>query len=94
MRPERRSGRARGDNCFFLRLWLVVTLLWTGATLLRAERVWVPVEGWPAILRGSWLWVELTLPPLMLGAIILAVRQVASNPKVFHIWGQWRRGPR
>jgi hypothetical protein len=72
-------GRAGGDNPYFLRLWLVVALLWTGATLYRVARMVADVEGWPAILRGPWLWVEVAFPWLVFGAVILALRYVARR---------------
>ncbi len=86
--PNQRPDHEPGDNRYFFRLWLAVALLWTGATLLRVARVWVPVEGWPAILRGPWLWIELALPSLIFGLIIFAVRQVASNVRGFQVWGR------
>ncbi len=51
-------------------LWLVVTGLWTVATLLRVERVWVPRIGWWSIIHGPWLWVSLGVPPFLFAAII------------------------
>ena len=83
-----RSGR-RCEHPSLLRLWLVVSALWTIATGIRVIRVWLPIEGWQGVFAGPWLWLELLLPPLMFGSIILAVRQVADNRRICHIW--WRR---
>jgi hypothetical protein len=89
--PEKQRDPPPRDDGFFLRLWLVVVALWTAATLLRVARLWVPVEGWHAAFRGLWLWLELVLPPAMFGLVILAVRQIAGNHGVFHLWGRRRR---
>jgi hypothetical protein len=76
------DGRRRkwlGDDHYFLKLWTVVSLLWTAATLFRIVRVWVPIEGWRSVVSGPWLWLEVSLPPLMFGIVILAVRQLIKR---------------
>jgi hypothetical protein len=90
--PEPEDPRpARRDDYYFLKLWLVVSALWTAATLLRVARLWGAVEGWSGILGGPWIWLELVLPPIMFGAVIFAVRQIADNQQRVCSWSIWRR---
>lgn len=56
-------------------LWVVVTALWTAATLLRIDRVWVPRAGWDRVLHGSWLWLSLGVPPIIFALFLGYVRQ-------------------
>jgi len=86
--PARQRGKWPSEDRQSLRLWIIVSALWTVATLFRVSRVWVPVEGWQAIVGGPWLWLTLLLPPVMFGLIILAVRQVADHQGSFHIRGR------
>ena len=60
-----------------LRLWAVVTCLWTIAGLLRISRDWLPRADWAVVLGGPWLWVSLGLPPMMFAIILLAIRLIA-----------------
>ena len=80
---EEQPRRSPSKDHYFLKLWIIVSLLWTGATLLRAHRVWVPIEGWRAILLGPWLWLELALPPLMFGVVMLGVHQLSIKQRNF-----------
>lgn len=61
------------------RLWLIVSGLWAAATLLRAYRVWLPVEGWRAVITGPWLWIGLVLPPIMFAIAIFAVPRLMMS---------------
>lgn len=88
------SNRAQRsvENWRYLKLWVIVSLLWAAATVLRAVRMWVPINGWAATLHSWLLWIELALPPLMFGLIILAVRQIRGDHRVFRVSRVWRRG--
>jgi hypothetical protein len=55
---------------------MLVSVLWTIATLLRIDRVWVPAVGWHRALGGPWLWITLIGPPLIFALIIGAVQKV------------------
>ena len=46
-------------------LWVLVSILWTVATLLRISEVWAPLIGWHRIIEGPWLWFSLIAPPLI-----------------------------
>jgi hypothetical protein len=59
-------------------LWVVVTLLWTAATCLRAYRVWMPALGWPAVLVSPFTWVNLVVPPLTFAIVLFAIARVTS----------------
>jgi len=54
-------------------LWVIVTALWTVATWLRVNRVWLPVMDWPEIWSSGFTWLSLLLPPAAFGAILFAV---------------------
>jgi len=60
----------------FLILWAVMTGLWTLATILRVNRVWVPLEGWQSVVEGPWIWISLILPPAMFAVILAAIHQL------------------
>lgn len=75
--PEELSSKWQTDYRFFVKLWIVVTVLWTVATLLRVDRVWRLTEEWAAIVRGPWLWLELALPPIVFGGVTIAVGYIA-----------------
>jgi hypothetical protein len=86
--PAEEEQRARQvqDRRRLLTLWVVVTALWTAATLLRIERVWVPRAGWDHVLRQPWLWLSLSAPPLIFALLFIYVhhaielrRRVASG---------------
>ena len=64
-----------GDR-LLLKLWIVVVVIWTVATLSRVDRVWRLTEDWAAIVRGPWLWLELALPPIIFGCVIVAIRYI------------------
>jgi hypothetical protein len=53
-----------------LRLWLVVSVLWTVATVLRLPGAALSFLAWPA-------WLSFLLPPLMFAVILAAVHQIA-----------------
>jgi hypothetical protein len=96
MAPDRlTSNRAQRsvEHWRYFKLWVIVSLLWAAATVLRAVRMWVPIDGWTATLQSWLLWIELALPPLMFGSIILAVRQIRSDHRALRSSGIWRRGP-
>jgi hypothetical protein len=66
----------RGPN--FVVLWIIVSGLWTVATLERVQRVWVQSFGWPAILGNPLTWVSLFMPPLMFAIILLAAKRIGA----------------
>jgi hypothetical protein len=66
-------------------LWIVVSMLWTVATLLRINRVWVPMTGWEGVIEGPWMWMSLLGPPLIFALILVAIhkgtaRTIKSSP--------------
>jgi hypothetical protein len=79
--PVGGSRKLSSNGQYFLKLWAVVTALWTAATLFRVVRIWVPIEGWQRVVAGPWLWLELVLPPLMLGIVTVVVCQLAQNQR-------------
>ncbi len=70
------AGRSRRPNLVLL--WLIVSGIWTIATLLRMDRVWVPGRGWPAVLDDGVTWASLLAPPLTFAAVLLFVSVVAG----------------
>jgi hypothetical protein len=72
-----RSCRLRGPN--FMVLWMIVSGLWTSATILRIDRVSAPGHGWPEILGNPFTWVSLFIPPLMYAIILLGVKRMATT---------------
>jgi hypothetical protein len=62
-------------------LWIVVSGLWTVATALRIESVWVPGAGWAAVLNSGFTWISLLVPPLMFAVILGAMSRVAGRPR-------------
>lgn len=75
--PGDRPLGARGSS--FVALWIIVTGLWTAATVLRMQRVWAPIMGWPTILASVYTWVSLLLPPWMFAIIMLAIKRVVMG---------------
>lgn len=73
--PTDKTSTARGPD--FLVLWIIVTGLWTVATLVRIHRHWVPVLGWPGVIGSVYTWVSLLLPPWMFAIILLAAKRLA-----------------
>jgi hypothetical protein len=60
-------------------VWIMVTGLWTAATILRMNRVWVPVLGWHGVLENIYTWVSLLLPPWIFAVVLLAVKRIDST---------------
>ena len=74
--------RARREPAFrVLALWVLVSGLWTVATILRFYRVWVPAVGWRRAIEGPWLWVGLILPPLMFAAMLAVIHRIRTSRK-------------
>jgi hypothetical protein len=76
--PDGQEGQPhdqRGPG--FVALWIIVTGLWTVSTVLRMQRVWVPIMGWPAVAGSVYTWVSLFLPPWMFAIILLAMKRIA-----------------
>ena len=69
-----KAGAPRPD---FVSVWIVVTGLWTVATILRMNRIWVPVLGWHGVFANVYTWISLLLPPLIFAVILLAVKRIA-----------------
>jgi hypothetical protein len=79
-RPDSTGDRppgARGPS--FVSLWFVVTILWTISTVLRMQRVWVPIMGWHAVTGSVYTWVSLFLPPWMFAIVMLAMKRLAMG---------------
>lgn len=72
-------GKRVRDGRLLGKLWIIVRALWICASLLRVDRVWVPVVGWPSIPRGPWFWLTLVLPPAMFGIIILVAQHAGRR---------------
>jgi len=77
----RHDKTRRNNGPGLVALWIVVSGLWTAATLLRIGRVWVPIEGWPGAIQGPWIWVSLTLPPAMFAAIAAAIHILSKTTR-------------
>jgi hypothetical protein len=77
--PEERPSKWSSADRYLIKLWAIVSLLWTVATLFRVCRIWIPIDGLRGVLSGPWLWLELTLPPIMFGCIMLGIRQLGGN---------------
>jgi len=77
--PDDEPPRWQAGDRFLLKLWIIVATIWAIATLLRVDRVWRLTEEWAAIVRGPWLWLELALPPLMFGCIIVVIGYIARS---------------
>jgi hypothetical protein len=73
---EVRSERKVETCRHLITLWVVVTALWTTATVFRIDRVWVPRAGWDGVLHGSWLWLSLGVPPVIFALVVTYVCQV------------------
>lgn len=54
-------------------LWILVSGLWTAATLLRIYSVWLPFGGLRLALEGRWIWISLVIPPAMFAVILAAI---------------------
>jgi hypothetical protein len=76
-RPAAEEQRARQaqDRRRLLTLWIIVTALWTAATLLRIQRVWVPHASWDHLLHEPWLWLSLGAPPVIFALLFIYVQQ-------------------
>jgi len=64
------------DTRRLVMLWIVVTGLWTAATLLRVNRIWAPGTGWAHILSEPWIWLSLGVPPAVFALLLFYLRQV------------------
>jgi hypothetical protein len=89
--PEADRPKRSSDDRYLFKLWVIVSVLWTIATAFRVARIWLLVEGWRGVLSGLWLWLEIGLPPLLFGFVMLAVRQLCRNHENPHITRPWCR---
>lgn len=64
------------DTRRLVMLWVVVSGLWTTATLLRIGRVWMRGGQWDRILHEPWLWISLGVPPLVFALLLIYLRQI------------------
>lgn len=80
MTEQDKAGRKNSPGP--LRLWILLSGFWTVATLLRVDRVWVPLIGWRRVLEGPWIWISLIVPPLMFAVplIVLHMLRRARDP--------------
>jgi hypothetical protein len=62
-------------------LWILVSGLWTCATLLRIYTVWIPFADWRFADESRWIWVSLVIPPAMFGVILAAIHVMKTAPK-------------
>ena len=60
-------------------LWIVVSGLWTTATVLRMQRVWVTSSGWPALLDNPITWISLCVPPFMFAIILVTIKAITRT---------------
>lgn len=68
-------GSERTNRPRLRTLWVLVSGLWTVATLLRINRVWVPLVGWHRVIEGPWMWTSLIAPPLIFALILAAIHK-------------------
>ncbi len=66
---------ARSTRVRLWTLWVLVSALWTSGTLLRVNRVWVPLVGWHRCMASPWLWISLLAPPLLFALMLGAARR-------------------
>ncbi|HXC26346.1 MAG TPA: hypothetical protein VNV38_00120 [Stellaceae bacterium] len=68
-----------------IRLWLVVVVLWAGATLFRTNRFWAPDSN-PAESWGNpWVWIDLFVPPILFAAMLIALQTISRLvSELFH----------
>lgn len=71
------QGGGRSPN--FVVLWIIVTALWTIATVLRMQRAWVPGHSWPVVLSDPFAWISLLLPPLVFALVLIGMSRVADG---------------
>jgi hypothetical protein len=76
--PNRDSGSSR-TRPGFIPLWMIVTGLWTVATIMRIQGVWVPQVGWSAVLCSVYFWLSLIIPPWLFATVMLAVKRTATT---------------
>jgi hypothetical protein len=74
----RRMVRRQERSVNFVILWIVVSGLWTLATVLRMRRTWLPWHGWPEVLNSGFAWASLFLPPMVFAVVLLGMSRVAS----------------
>jgi len=72
-----KPDKAQRKNAFRpVTLWLVVSGLWTAATVLRLYTAWVPFESWRFAVEGQWIWISLIIPPVMFAVILAAIHLI------------------
>ncbi len=74
-----KAGRNNGSRLMLL--WAVVSGLWTVATVLRIDSVWVSLVGWQNAVEDPFLWINLILPPSMFAVILAAIHQIKTARK-------------
>ena len=62
-----------------VRLWLIVTALWTAATLDRLGWPSVPSSTDPAPTHRGLIWILLILPPVMFAVMIRAICMITGR---------------
>ena len=84
--PDRSGRRGPGGNVraedvgpSFVRLWAIVSLLWTLATALRVERLRLPEQGWQVLLTDPAFWLSVLVPPVALALMLAGIVWVAST---------------
>ena len=75
----RTSSRERRIRSRLRTLWILVSGLWTIATLLRIHRVWVPLVGWHRVIEGPWIWIGLAIPPTIFALIVGAINRILTR---------------
>lgn len=71
--PSDAAPRAGRSRLSLVRLWIVVSALWSLATPFGLGRSDALRLGWDAVLRDGATWVALLLPPAFLAAILAAI---------------------
>ncbi len=71
------NGRSRGRR--LLPLWTVVSGLWTAATLLRVNQVWVPLIGWHDTLVRPLFWISLLAAPAIFAVVFGAIHRRTNH---------------
>jgi len=77
--PDDPAHGAQPSRFSLARLWIVVSLLWSLATLVRLGEGAVPALGWGGVLRDRTTGAALLLPPVLLAVLLAAIEWVWRN---------------
>jgi hypothetical protein len=65
-------------------VWMIVTVLWTTATVWRMRHLWVPTTGWASLMPNELAWISLLVPPVMFAIVLAAVRRLGGTGRRRH----------